>query len=303
MAQQPVPSHSFSRKSLSAAISAVCAGVPLAQAQAQEANDEARMLEEVIVTATKRGALSLQDIPISITALTSETIRTQGFKQLDDYFGQIPSLTFGRVEPGGTNVIMRGCAISGFAFGDNPTTGVYLDEQPITAAGFNPDPRLVDIERVEALAGPQGTTFGDASQCGTLRIITNKPVVGENSAWVDLTGTTVEKGEMGYDVSAMLNMAIGENAAFRLVGFSAHDAGYIDNVLSASPRGTFDNADQVDKDVNGVDVYGARAALRWQLADTWTVDLQGIYQKTEQNGFSDADINELYWADRVLLQW
>jgi outer membrane receptor protein involved in Fe transport len=301
MAQQPVPSYSFSRKSLSAAISAVCAGVPLAQAQ--EATDKTLALEEVIVTATKRGALSLQDIPISITALTSETIRTQGFKQLDDYFGQIPSLTFGRVEPGGTNVIMRGCAISGFAFGDNPTTGVYLDEQPITAAGFNPDPRLVDIERVEALAGPQGTTFGDASQCGTLRIITNKPVVGENSAWVDLTGTTVEKGEMGYDVSAMLNMAIGENGAFRLVGFSAHDAGYIDNVLSASPRGTFDNADQADKDVNGVDVYGARAALRWQVADAWTVDLQGIYQKTEQDGFGDADINERYWADRGLEQW
>ncbi|MGK2927797.1 MAG: TonB-dependent receptor [Lysobacterales bacterium] len=301
MAQQPVSPYSFSRKSLSAAISAVCAGVPLAQAQ--DAVDETLALEEVIVTATKRGALSLQDIPISITALTSETIRQQGFKQLDDYFGQIPSLTFGRVEPGGTNVIMRGCAISGFAFGDNPTTGVYLDEQPITAAGFNPDPRLVDIERVEALAGPQGTTFGDASQCGTLRIITNKPVVGENSAWVDLTGTSVEKGEMGYDVSAMLNMAIGENAAFRLVGFSAYDAGYIDNVLSASPRGTFDNAAQADKDVNGVDVYGARAALRWQVADAWTVDLQGIYQKTEQDGFSDADINERYWADRGLEQW
>ncbi|HET6564072.1 MAG TPA: Plug domain-containing protein, partial [Xanthomonadales bacterium] len=223
---------------------------------AQDAEKGNLALEEVIVTGTKRGALSMQDVPISITALTEETIKTQGFKSLDDYFGQIPSLTFGRVEPGGTNVIMRGCAISGFAFGDNPTTGVYLDEQPITAAGFNPDPRLVDIERVEALAGPQGTTFGDASQCGTLRIITNKPVVGENSAWVDLTGTSVDDGELGYDASAMLNTAIGENMAFRLVGFSAHDAGYIDNILSDSPRGTFDNSEFADSDVNGVDVYG-----------------------------------------------
>jgi outer membrane receptor protein involved in Fe transport len=303
MAQTQLPPHSFSRKSLSAAISAICAGVPLAQVQAQDAAEETKALEEVIVTATKRGALSLQDIPVSITALTSETIRTQGFKQLDDYFGQIPSLTFGRVEPGGTNVIMRGCAISGFAFGDNPTTGVYLDDQPITAAGFNPDPRLVDIERVEALAGPQGTTYGDASQCGTLRISTVKPVVGENSAWVDLTGTSVEEGELGYDVSAMLNMGLGENAAFRLVGFSAYDAGYIDNVLSPSPRGTFDNASVADKDVNGVDVYGARAALRWQPGEAWTIDLQGIYQKTEQSGFGDADLNERYWADRGLGEW
>jgi outer membrane receptor protein involved in Fe transport len=128
------PLNSVPRKSLSAAISALCAGVPLAQAQAQDAADETLGLEEVIVTGTKRGALNLQDVPLSITALTSETIRTQGFKQLDDYFGQIPSLTFGRTEPGGSNVIMRGCAISGFSFGDSPTTGVYLDEQPITAA-------------------------------------------------------------------------------------------------------------------------------------------------------------------------
>jgi outer membrane receptor protein involved in Fe transport len=295
--------HSHSRKALSAAISAVCAGVPLAQVHAQDAEKGSLALEEVIVTGTKRGALNLQDVPISIMALTGETIQTQGLKSLDDYFGQIPSLTFGRVEPGGTNVIMRGCAISGFAFGDNPTTGVYLDEQPITAAGFNPDPRLVDIERVEALAGPQGTTFGDASQCGTLRIITNKPELGVDTAWVDLTGTAVDDGELGYDVSAMLNTSIGEDMAFRLVGFSAHDAGYIDNILSDSPRGTFNNASVAEDDINGVDVYGARAALRWAPGDVWTVDLQGIYQSSDQNGFGDADINERYFEDRGLNKW
>jgi iron complex outermembrane receptor protein len=297
------PEHRHARKALSAAISAVCAGVPMSQVYAQSAEQGNLALEEVIVTGSKRGALNLQDVPISITALTEETIKTQGFKSLDDYFGQIPSLTFGRVEPGGTNVIMRGCAISGFAFGDNPTTGVYLDEQPITAAGFNPDPRLVDIERVEALAGPQGTTFGDASQCGTLRIITNKPVVGENSAWVDLTGTSVDGGELGNDVSAMLNAAIGEDMAFRLVGFNAHDAGYIDNILGDSPRGTFDNSEFVDSDVNGLDVYGARAAIRWTPGDIWTVDLQGILQGSEQNGFGDADINEKYFEGRNLKDW
>jgi outer membrane receptor protein involved in Fe transport len=295
------PLHSNSRKALSATISAICAGVPLAQAQ--DADEGNLKLEEVIVTATKRGALSLQDVPMSITAFTDETIRSQGFKTLDDYFGQIPSLTFGRVEPGGTNVIMRGCAISGFAFGDNPTTGVYLDEQPITAAGFNPDPRLVDIERVEALAGPQGTTFGDASQCGTLRIITNKPVIGETSSWVDLTGTTVHKGEAGYDASAMLNLALGETSAVRLVGFSAHDAGFIDNILGVSPGGTFNNEGQNGKDVNGIDVYGARAALRWQPSEVWTIDAQAIFQKSEQDGFGDADLREKYFADQTIGEW
>ena len=85
------PERRHTRKALSAAISAVCAGVPMAQVYAQDAEEGNLALEEVIVTGTKRGALSLQDVPISITALTEETIRTQGFKSLDDYFGQIPS--------------------------------------------------------------------------------------------------------------------------------------------------------------------------------------------------------------------
>jgi iron complex outermembrane receptor protein len=107
------PLNSNSKKALHAAISAICAGVPLAHAQDAEQNEAATglALEEVIVTASKRGALNLQDVPISITAFTNENIRVQGLKKLDDYFGQIPSLTFGRLEPGGTNVIMRGCAI------------------------------------------------------------------------------------------------------------------------------------------------------------------------------------------------
>ena len=78
------PLHSNARKALSATISAICAGVPLSQAHAQDADESALKLEEVIVTATKRGALSLQDVPMSITAFTDENIRAQGFKTLDD---------------------------------------------------------------------------------------------------------------------------------------------------------------------------------------------------------------------------
>jgi len=283
------------------AISTLAAGAT--GVQAQEEGSSELVLEEVLVTATRRRALNLQDVPIAITAFTEETITTQGFKTLDDYFSQIPSLTFGRVEPGGTTVIMRGCAISGFAFGDNPTTGVYLDDQPITAAGFNPDPRLVDIERVEALAGPQGTTFGDASQCGTLRIITNKPRLDETSSWVDLTGTYVDDGEAGYDASAMLNLPIGDTVAVRLVGFTARDAGFIDNILGTSPGGTFDNAELAQKDVNTTDVYGGRAGLRWAPLDNWTFDLQGVYQKTEQDGFGDAELDEDYFEGSGLNKW
>lgn len=291
---------------LSAVVSAMCAGAApaVAQDQAGAAGVDERLLEEVIVTATKRGALNLQDVPMSITAFTETEIELQGFKKLDDYAGQIPGLAYGRREPGGTNVIMRGCVISGLSFSSSPTTAVYLDEQPITVEGRNPDPRLVDIERVEALSGPQGTVFGEASQCGTLRIITNKPDTTEFESWVDLTGESVSDGDFGYDVSAMLNAPlVQDKLALRLVGFAAEDAGYIDNILNPSPAGTFDNSGFVEGDVNSKDVTGARLGLRWTPTEDWIIDAQALFQNTDGDGFGDTDLPDTQFAGRSIGQF
>ena len=293
-------------KPLSVVISTICAGIPTAFAQEAAAEDgqdreSTLTLEEVLVTATKRGALNLQDVPMSITAFTNEDIDLQGFKRLDDYAGQIPSLAFGRREPGGSNVIMRGCSVSAVAFSDNPTTSVYLDEQPISQQGYNPDPRLVDIERVEALAGPQGTLFGEASQCGTLRIITNKPDTSHFESWVDLTGTSVSGGDTGYDVSAMVNMPLIEDKlALRLVGFTAEDAGWVDNIFGLSPAGTFDNAAYIKDNTNTSNTSGARVSLRWTPAENWVFDAQAIFQDTEADGFGDVDLAEGVYEDSGL---
>ena len=296
-------------KSLSTIISAICAGV-VPNAYAQDASQDesgdssALVLEEILVTATKRGDINLQDVPMSITAFTDADITLQGFKRLDDYIGQIPSLTFGRREPGGTNVIMRGCATSSISFGENPTTSVYLDEQPISSTGFNPDPRLVDIERVEALAGPQGTLFGEAAQCGTLRIITNKPDTAAFESWVDLNGESIDGGDSGYDVSAMVNIPlIQDTLALRLVGFTAEDAGWVDNILGTSPGGTFDNSMYVDDNVNTSTTSGVRATLRWTPGENWTIDAQAMFQDTEADGFGDVDLADQYWEDSGLGKW
>lgn len=234
----------FNRSALAVAVSAACGGTQVAQAQQQ--------LEEIIVTATKREA-SMQDVPLAITAFSEQDIVRQGFKTLDDYIGQIPGLAFSRREPGGTTVLMRGCTISGLSFGGSTTTSIYLDEQPITAAGRNPDARLIDIQRVEALSGPQGTLFGDASQCGSLRIITNKPDSTEFNSWIDVGASQVSEGDTGFNVSGMVNVPLIEGkVGLRLVGFVEEEAGYIDNILSPSPGGTFDNAEFVEEDRKSV---------------------------------------------------
>lgn len=269
------------RKTLAVAIAAV-AGASQASAQGRDA------LEEVIVTATKRGASSMQDIPQSIQAFTTDDIQRRGFKGIDDYQKFVPGMAMVRREPAGTSVVFRGVASSGIQFGTNPSSAVYIDEQPVTSAGRNPNPRLVDIQRVEALSGPQGTLFGDSSQSGTLRIITNPASTEGFEAWVDGGLSSVEDGDDGYDVSAMVNIPISDSVAVRLVGFTTREAGYVDNALAPSQGGTFSNVGFTEKDVNENDLDGGRANLRWDINDDWTLDLMGIWQNQDLKGFGDT---------------
>jgi outer membrane receptor protein involved in Fe transport len=288
------------RKTLALVISAIIGTAPAVHAADQ-------MLEEIIVTATKRRA-NLQDLPQAITAFTTADIERNGFAVLDDYANNIPSLAFARREPAGTSIVFRGVAASGIQYGTNPSSSVYLDESPITQAGLNPDPRLIDIERVEALSGPQGTLFGDASQSGTLRIITNKADPAEMSGWLEGDTAYVQhSNDYDVDVSGMVNIPlVKDTLAIRLVGFESHEAGYIDNVLVNSKpdkwrqaridsgylpvREPFNNANNVKDDINSTKTDGGRAALRWLASDDWTVDVAATVQNTNKDGFGDVDL-------------
>ena len=96
----------------------------------------------------------------------------------------------------------------------------------------------------------------------------------------------------------MMNIPlVPDKVALRLVGFRADEAGWVDNILSPSPGGTFTNAHRVQDDVNSSVWSGGRAALRIDANDAWTVDLVGIYQKYELNGFADASLNKQIYED------
>jgi outer membrane receptor protein involved in Fe transport len=161
-------------REVTAAISAIlsipgAAWVQTAHSQTESTRSEG-VLQEVIVTATRRSE-RLQDVPESITAFDSQAIAIRGLQQMDDYARLVPGLAISQREPGGTTVVFRGVTTSGLNFGSVSSSALYLDEQPITASGRSPDPRLIDIERVEALRGPQGSLYGASSQSGTLRVI------------------------------------------------------------------------------------------------------------------------------------
>jgi iron complex outermembrane recepter protein len=274
------------------AILAMTAGTAAAQnaAQTEPAPDESG-LSQVIVTATRR-AERLQDVPESISAFDANAIAIRGLAQMEDYARLVPGLSISDRQPAGTTIVFRGVASSGLQFGAVSSSGLYLDEQPITQSGRNPDPRLIDVERIEALRGPQGTLYGASSQSGTLRVITTKPDPRGFDAWAEAQLSTTKSGDPGHDVSAMVNVPlVDDKLALRLVGFTAEDAGYIDNVLADSQGATFSNQNVVDENVNVIRTKGGRAALRWQASDGVSATLGAIFQETKAHGHGDVNLD------------
>jgi len=275
------------KSALAAAVSVAVAGYA-DEVQAQGATSSG--IEEITVTARKREE-SLQDVSASVQAMTGEDLKRQGLLNLEDTIRMIPSMSSIGGTAGANKIIFRGVSDNPVAFIAASSAALYIDEQPLTQFSINPEPRMVDIERVEALAGPQGTLYGDSSQSGTLRIITNKPDPTAFSASSEFMLRTGSDADASYEVSGTLNMPLMDDKfAIRLVGFSATDGGFIDNVLGVSPmQGTKDNSDVVEDDYNGVDHVGGRASAKWFINDDWSIMASTIYQKSEADGRNNYD--------------
>lgn len=269
------------------AVSAALAGSYAAIAPAQHATAD---LEEIVVTARKREE-TLLEIPQEIQAISQREIERANLRTSQDLERFVPSLVSDSNDAGIVSIYFRGVAAGTGSFFLDSSAAVYLDEQPLTLRIWQPEVRLVDMERIEALPGPQGTLYGAGSQSGTLRYITNKPDPAGFHADVRFDGYTMDHGDEGYELSGVLNLPLGKKTAIRLVGFSARDAGYIDNVLGQSLGGTFDNSKFVESDANAVGYLGGRAAVRWLAGEHWTVDVGVVHQHLDSGVYSDQDIS------------
>jgi iron complex outermembrane recepter protein len=292
-------------------------GLPLASAiiaclnaaQAQEATSSG-MLQDVVVTAQKRTE-TVQNVPLSITALGTQRLEELHVQNFDDYIQYLPSVSIKTTGPGQDKVYMRGVSSGGDLVHDGsaPSVGVYLDEQPVTTIQGVLDVHIYDVARVEALAGPQGTLYGASSEAGTLRIITNKPEFEVLKGAYDIQANDVAHGRPGYSGEGYINIPIGTAAAIRLVGWYKKDGGYIDNVpgsltypatyANGAPGAPFtiNNGPTPSNPApntlytgtakhayNDVETAGARAALRIALGDHWTITPTVQGQETTSHG-------------------
>ncbi len=257
-------------------------------------------LDTITVTSQKR-VENLQKVPISVQVLGEQKLKQQDVLSFSDYAKLLPSLSYGTVGggvfsgPGFAQVYMRGVASGGDGnhSGSQPSVGMYLDEQPITTVEGSLDVHIYDVQRIEALAGPQGTLYGASSQAGTVRIITNKPDKSAFSSGYAVEANTIDGGGTGHVIEGFVNAPLSPSAAIRLVGWQKHDAGYVDNVFGTRtfPTSgiTIDNAGRAKDNYNWANTIGARAALKIDLNDNWSVTPQIMGQRQDANGSTGYD--------------
>ena len=293
---------------------------------------EGRVIEEVVVTATKRSE-PMQDIPVSIQAMKGDDIDELGVDNFDEYVQYLPNVVYSGRGPGQAEMYIRGAATEQSSItvssvqGSAPAVALYQDEQPVSFGGRNLDIYSTDLERIEVLPGPQGTLFGASSQTGTVRLITNKPRLGEFEAGFESKFATTSGGEPSTAIEAYINLPLTDKLAVRVAAYQDSAGGWIDNepgiyradievmnrnqISSAAhictgdpaiddPIGgncggvratmaTANNSTLAESDFNEATYTGARFGAAYLINDNWDVLVQHTNQRLKTEGVFEYD--------------
>ncbi|MCR9278738.1 MAG: TonB-dependent receptor [Pseudomonadaceae bacterium] len=316
----------FKRNPLSQAIAAAIATTAAAPSFAAPA------IEEIVVTATKR-AESAQDIPVAVQAMSGDAISELGVDNFGEYVQYLPNVVYSGRGPGQAELYIRGAATEQSSItvssvqGSAPAVALYQDEQPVSFGGRNLDIYAADLERIEVLAGPQGTLFGASSQTGTVRLITNKPQHDGVAAGFETKFSSTRGGDPSTSIEAFLNLPLSDRLAIRLTGFGDSAGGWIDNeqgtytgnievmnrnqissaahICTGDPaiddpiggncggvRATMavaDNSTLAEDDFNTAVYSGARFGLSYLINDDWDLLVQHTQQSLATEGVFEYD--------------
>ena len=224
-------------------------------------------VEEVIITAQKREQ-SLQDVPISVTAVSAERLEAQGVENLETLSSYTPGVQIGKGAIS-TPITIRGIG-SGSNRGFEQSVGMYVDGIYMGRDRQFRAPFL-DLDRVEVLRGPQGTLFGRNTIGGAISIVTADPRLNgevEGSAalrWSPETG--------GLQTTGVVSLPLGDTLGVRLAVQYRTDDGYITNVTR-------------DRDEPNVEEVAARATVVWQPTDAFTANLKVSLLESDVTGMN-----------------
>lgn len=256
---------------------------------AQESNKDSNQLDEVTVTASKRGVEeTLQSVPFAIQAITDEQLDRSGAQNFEDYARTVPGLSFIQSAPNSSKFVMRGVS-TGDIRGDDPqnreSVGMYLDEVPVAVNGFNPDLSLFDLARIEVLKGPQGTLYGAGAMSGAIRLITNQPNTSASEARAQAMLSSTHKGGENYGFDAMVNTPLIEDRlAIRLVGHYRSMDGFLDNVLFNDNDANTGFGSRNGDNINTLEDTAVRLAVKYLATDRLAVTLSAFRQESNLGG-------------------
>ncbi len=294
------------RPSLSVSIAAILTEASLCAYGATPTSGE---LQDVLVTANRRSE-SMQDVPITMQALTGEALAQLNVQTFDDYIKFLPNVTTAGQGPGQNQIYMRGLSavtdanqVSG-GTGPFPNVAVYLDDQSVQLPGRNLDVYAADLERIEVLEGPQGTLYGAGAQAGAIRYITKKPLLNTMEFGAETGYAITAHGEPSVKIEAHANISLIANTlAVRAVVYDDRRGGYIHNIPSTLERtaagsgvqyyfggvlppgdNSVSNTALVNHAYNPVTYKGGRLGALYQFNDTWSLLVQESYQTLNVDG-------------------
>lgn len=235
------------------------------------ASDQTDQDADIVVTAQKREQ-TLIDIPQSIQAISGAELERRGTKELGQLVNFIPGASVvSRAGPGQETIQIRG--ISSGTVGD-ATVGYYIDDIAFSIPNLQlaPPARLIDLERVEVLRGPQGTLYGNGALGGSIRLVTTRPDTEKWGGKIQGEVSGTEGGGVNYAVDGAVNVPIASDVAgLRVSGGYETLSGFAD--LPA--RGL--------RDVNGTNSYNIRGKLYLNPADNLTIDTSIWHINSRQN--------------------
>ena len=267
--------HRNERRSLFARIAAALAGAVLGTAASGEegASDrEAResvILEEVIVTATKRGDQRLLDVPLSLQLLEESTLIDSSLRDIGELISFVPGASEGlSLAVGQRYFQIRGL----YPGAGSPMVGYYVDDTPMFGTLYAPLGRVYDMRQVEILRGPQNTLYGNGAMGGVIRYVPNPPAFNELQAGVRVGYSTTEDGGDGRYADVLVNVPlIDDRLAMRVTGSVERLAGWADSLVGV-------------EDFNDGELADVRALLLWEPTDDWRIKLHYSHNRADQDG-------------------
>jgi len=239
-------------------------------------------LQEVVVTAQKR-AERLQDVPMSVSALSGDALTASQSFRFEDYAGKVPGLTLINFGSLGSQLVIRGITSGSQAI--NSSVATYIDETPynthgLFAVSFASAPNLdtFDMQRIEVLRGPQGTLYGANALGGLLKYVSNAPDTSSFSAEAASSVSSIANGGTGFDVHGMLNVPLAGNLALRVVGYDNYYPGFIDD-----PSRNL-------SDINSSHFAGGRASILYEPTPALSLRLSAYYQDRSYQDSSSEDV-------------